>query len=833
MAIQSRVNYVGGLRIDLPDLLANDSYIVNDVRNLLVGLTGETSYVVQGLEITNWSGLTVFVNIANALIFCPNNPVAPFYRGLSEDADLTITLQSSSTIYLELILETETGGPVTKGFWDSLAITADSPAGSEFTETIDSQVVVVPKLIQRFGGFTPNSIKIAKIETTASEVNNIVDSRELFFRLATGGSVPNKSANFPWDNAIRQEPIESSNTPSQLSNTNINSVYYSSTVDGTVLNDKGIKSFKDWLNATMTAIKEIKGTPTWYQSAGTSEGFPINLSLLSLFRDSTAGHSIVADPTTTIYWGTTTGAAGNYLNSQCTGSTRVRWQANYGYPIQWELGGSYSSDRIYSGSGNNFESPTISAGESLYLALQRDIKLTEETVTWKPQTDPGGLLVANKSVEGLGKFVNVAIGDYIKKESEGILNYYKVVKLFTGPSTVVTTEGTVADANVEAIELDRELSGINNVEEKYTYFRSRYSNADLLVFGPSSPVPANDVDLYWLGRRTGDSFYFRDYGTLSQGEEVEVLEDSAQDKNENDFNVEPILVLDPDVSFNSSNKLALNPNLIASPASGTYLTLYKRKTDNRINSTTTNVAILSYSIGDVVTLTAEQELWVKLSDDYSASTYVLASGDVTDSTVTNKYEVRDPNNSPLRNYDNHNVFMLCKQVTIGSKSYVMFFDGTAVGEKGRATPQRLQVEDIWLHDTNVDVTTTATSAKLFESANSIKIGQSSSVTRIEGAQSSKRANVSGTYAVLSTDHILSVDTSSTATLTLPAISAVGDGHTIIVKDRTNGSYTNPITVNKNGATSDTVDGVASFVIQSDGASYVFVANAVSNNWEIV
>jgi len=129
MAIQSRVNYVGGLRVDLPDLLANDSYIVNDIRNLLVSLTGETSYVVQGLEVTNWSGLTVFVNIANALVFCPNNSIAPFYRGLPEDADLTITLQSSSTIYLELVLETTTGGPVTKGFWDSLAITADSPAG--------------------------------------------------------------------------------------------------------------------------------------------------------------------------------------------------------------------------------------------------------------------------------------------------------------------------------------------------------------------------------------------------------------------------------------------------------------------------------------------------------------------------------------------------------------------------------------------------------------------------------------------------------------------------------------------------------------------------------
>jgi hypothetical protein len=120
---------------------------------------------------------------------------------------------------------------------------------------------------------------------------------------------------------------------------------------------------------------------------------------------------------------------------------------------------------------------------------------------------------------------------------------------------------------------------------------------------------------------------------------------------------------------------------------------------------------------------------------------------------------------------------------------------------------------------------------LFENANDIKVGKALSVTRIEGAQSVKRANVSGVYAVLSTDHILSVDTSSSAaTLTLPAISAVGDGHTVIVKDKSNNSYTNIITVNPNGA--DTVDGAASFVIQSDGASFVFVANA-AGDWELV
>jgi hypothetical protein len=233
----------------------------------------------------------------------------------------------------------------------------------------------------------------------------------------------------------------------------------------------------------------------------------------------------------------------------------------------------------------------------------------------------------------------------------------------------------------------------------------------------------------------------------------------------------------------------------------------------------------------LASLSADQELWVKLSDDYSSSPYVLTSGDVSDTTSTNKYQVRNPSDAPLKNYDNRQVFMLAKQVTIGSASYVVFFDGTVVGAKGRATPQRLQIEDVWIHDTEIDVTSTATAARLFENANDIRVGQALSVTRIRGAQSIKRENVSGAYTVLPTDHILSVDTSAnTATISLPAISSVGDGHTVIVKDKSNNSYVNTITVNPNGA--DTVDGAASFVIQSDGASFVFVANT-AGDWELV
>lgn len=840
MAVQSRVNWLGGQRVDLPDLLATDSYNVNDMRSLIAALTGTTSYVIKGLEVTGWTGLTINVNIADCLILCPSNSVAPFYKSLSTDGVLTATLRSDSTIYLELVLETTTNGAVSKGFWDSLAVTADSPAGSEFTETVDSQILVVPKLVQNFSGFSPNGIKIAKIDTGITEIESIVDSRELFFRLATGGSIPSPTYNFPWDSAVRQEPIAFSEDPNSLSKTNSSSVYYSETNDGTIINDKGIKSFKDWLNAAMSAIKEIRGTATWYQDAGTSSGYPINLSILSLFLDSQAGHSILALPESSLFWGKTSGGVSDeYLRSE--GTSTVQWQTNYGYPVTWQLGGTFTSSSLRTYTNINFTSPTIASGSSLFLVLQRNVKLTESSVKWRPTTGvpvspsvpvswtPSKTVLAD--VNNL--FTGIAVGDYVRKESDGILSYYKVNKLYNGSEN--STVGAVADSTVTALELDRAINGIDDAQEQYRYFRSRYSNSDLQVVASTSTTPANDVDWYWIGRRTGSAFYLRDYGDLTQGQEVEISVVGGQDQSENDFGAEPILALHPDVAY-VSNVLAYNSNLMT-PSTLTYLTIYKRKTRNRVNANVTNnPAILSFRIENQITLTSGtgQELWVKLSDDYSATTpQLLISGDVSSVLTTNVYEVRAATNSPLRNYDNRQVFMLAKEVTIGTVSYVMFFDGTVVGAKGRATPQRLQVENVWIHDTDVDVTTTATDARLFENASQIKIGKALSRTRIEGAQSVKRVNVLGPwpYAVSQYDHILSVDTSSaSATLTLPAISSVGDGHTVIVKDKSNNSYTYPITVNPTGGT---IDNASNCIIQSDGASYVFVANLADNDWEII
>ena len=73
---------------------------------------------------------------------------------------------------------------------------------------------------------------------------------------------------------------------------------------------------------------------------------------------------------------------------------------------------------------------------------------------------------------------------------------------------------------------------------------------------------------------------------------------------------------------------------------------------------------------------------------------------------------------------------------------------------------------------------------------------------------------------------LIVDTTSSRTITLPLANAVSTGRIYIVKDASGMSNTNPITVQTSG--SDTLDGAASQVFDSNYANHWFVGDGVSS-----
>lgn len=77
---------------------------------------------------------------------------------------------------------------------------------------------------------------------------------------------------------------------------------------------------------------------------------------------------------------------------------------------------------------------------------------------------------------------------------------------------------------------------------------------------------------------------------------------------------------------------------------------------------------------------------------------------------------------------------------------------------------------------------------------------------------------------------VSVDMSAPRTITMPLASAVAEGRIYIIKDATNESETNTLTIAAAG--SDTFDnGDTEIVVESDGASVVLIGNGV-DAWEV-
>jgi len=265
--------------------------------------------------------------------------------------------------------------------------------------------------------------------------------------------------------------------------------------------------------------------------------------------------------------------------------------------------------------------------------------------------------------------------------------YYRVVKLSDG-SSQYTTSDLIADSTIVAVEVDRELAGSASTES-LKYFRSKYSEIDIKV-DPYQSYSFSDINYYWIGRKKGDVFVLRDYGILQNGEEANTLEDSFQGGS----------------SFAGANELMLEHGFASSYVTGQYkknlttpdptqplLTIRRRKSDNTqpFPSIPDNSgAMLTYSIphSAVETMAVGDSLWLRLSDTASGA---LTPASVTNSTddinntdiSTNRYEVRSATNTPLRTFDNRNVFQVAKCVTLADgQDGLVWIDGTVLTQYG-------------------------------------------------------------------------------------------------------------------------------------------------------
>lgn len=119
------------------------------------------------------------------------------------------------------------------------------------------------------------------------------------------------------------------------------------------------------------------------------------------------------------------------------------------------------------------------------------------------------------------------------------------------------------------------------------------------------------------------------------------------------------------------------------------------------------------------------------------------------------------------------------------------------------------------------------------SGTAVQITSGGSVVTVAAATDTfEYSTTSGNLTIDASDTFVtvSVDTTSSRTITLPLASAVATGRFYIIKDATGDSNANPMTIAAAG--SDLIDDAASQVIQSDYASMWLQSDGVSN-WRIL
>jgi type VI secretion system secreted protein VgrG len=288
MAVKRRVNWVSQQRVDVPDMRSIESAASNDFDELMQTLylgAGE-GYIFRGFDISMAgliggaaSGAQMIVDQAailhskskqsgTFLVVRPGTP--PQVLNAATNTNVVGAFSPSSLNYVGIeyirFIDDTTASQVY--IWDPTI-------NDETTKVIPRAQILKYQIVITTGTWAANVLPVCTITTDAgNNVLRIEDNRRLMMRLGTAGrTTPNPFYSYPWT-AQTEGRVES---PFISSSNSINPFHGG---------DKMLGTEKDWKDAIMSAIKEVKGSAFWY-SAGSSSVAGINLT--DLFFDSPSG----------------------------------------------------------------------------------------------------------------------------------------------------------------------------------------------------------------------------------------------------------------------------------------------------------------------------------------------------------------------------------------------------------------------------------------------------------------------------------------------------------------------------------------------------------------
>lgn len=265
MSVQRQGNYLSQERLEVFDFRSLESSICYDFDTGFGSIqAGQQPLVVTGLTIsvTGTAGNPVsnlILNTAGAVILHPlatesgtifRVPGTQAAEQLSATNPVVIGSFSSGTsnyVGLDLIRESDTTTADLTKF-------LDANTKKEVSLTVPKVRGLVYRIVLSQQPFSTSSnlLPIAIVVTDGSNnVSSITDARQMFFRLGTGGDIPNAQAPYTWPDASRTENPITYGPPT-------------SSLDPFVGGDKGITNMKSLLAAIQSSIWELRGGKSWY-----------------------------------------------------------------------------------------------------------------------------------------------------------------------------------------------------------------------------------------------------------------------------------------------------------------------------------------------------------------------------------------------------------------------------------------------------------------------------------------------------------------------------------------------------------------------------------------
>lgn len=495
MAVQRRVNFISQQRVDVPDIRSLESAASNDFDQLIQTMVTGTGqgYILRGFEILMAGAIGGAASGLQMLV----DPGAVLHIASSQSG--TFMLVPSGTAPEQLNSATNpkvlgafapsavnyVGVEYTRFIDDTTAAQVfiwDPTAKNETTKIAPRAQILTYNLVITTTIWAANVLPISIVVTDAgNNVVDISDARWRLGRLGTGGASPDAFHKYPW-------------TSQSEGRTENPSVSNSNSVNPFRGGDKMLGSLKEWMDAVMTTLLEVKGTTYWY-SQGTAG------SLESLRED--LGNTLVTGNSNISHSKTVAGRI-NWASKPTPGSGQIYLKV-MGSRLFYQIAENPSGTAV-----------TLSDNQAAYITLIRGVSVIPNLV-FTPNIGPNSTTV--QSVGNVTWTTNLQAGDWIRASADTDANYYKISTVDS--LSQVTLAGQYVIANITA-------QGVSAVYAfgSYTLPGATGTARDIVIANREAvPTGQNTV---WLLLRSDDSgtiprVYIKFLGAeLQQGESEEI-----------------------------------------------------------------------------------------------------------------------------------------------------------------------------------------------------------------------------------------------------------------------------------------------------------------------